>query len=196
MRLWAWTVLGSGWHDRVVARGDEPRRGVDLLQLGVGEQRWAARLKGLDNATDRHGRSEQVTVDRSHLHGHVAAVAAAGDVDPLAVDRVPADEIADDLADERGEAGSVFDPVGGALWGHDIGAAEDPLCLLRGEAQRTAVGPQRRLVVVVVDRAAGRPHLRRAARRPEAACLVRRRGSGGRGGASTAGSSCRSRRRW
>src|SRR3954453_22166958 len=41
--------VGLRRHDRVVARGDQPRWGVDLLQLGVGEQRWAARLEGLDN---------------------------------------------------------------------------------------------------------------------------------------------------
>ena len=141
--------VGLRRHGGVVARGDEPRRGVDLLQLGVGEQRWAARLERLDHAADRHGRGEQVGVDRGHLHRHVAAVAAAGDVDPPAVDRVPADEIADDLADQRRKAGPVLDPERGALRGHDVGAAEDPLRLPRGEAQRTAVGPQRRLVVVV-----------------------------------------------
>ena len=130
MRSWAWMVLGSG--------GTVGSSREATSHVGVSISCSSASVssggppgsKGLDDAADRHGRGEQVAVDRGHLHGHVAAVAAAGDVDPLAVDRVAADEIADDLADERGEAGAVLDPVGGALRGHDIGAAEDPLCLL------------------------------------------------------------------
>src|SRR3954467_14570900 len=78
MRSWAWMVLGPGGtvgssRDATSHVGGavrcraEPRRGGDLLQLGVGEQRWAARLERLDHAADRHGRGEQVAVDRRQL---------------------------------------------------------------------------------------------------------------------------------
>ena len=57
--------------------------------------------------------------------------------------------------DERGEAGAVLHPGGGALRGDHVGAVEDLLCLTGCEAQRASVGAQRGLVVVVVVRQGG-----------------------------------------
>jgi hypothetical protein len=76
-------------------------------------------------------------------------------VDAVGVDVPPADDVADDLVDQRGEGGTVQHPGRGALRDDDVGAAEDPLCLAGGEAERAAVGAQRGLVVVVAVRQGG-----------------------------------------